>query len=90
MSEKDNGSGMLYAFVAGGIIGAVFALLYAPASGEETREKIGDWMASTKTKGQRFFDDKKEFVTSTKDALNAAYEAGKKAYNEKTGNNQSA
>ena len=37
-----NGSGgILMAFLAGGLLGAGLALLYAPVSGLEARERIG-------------------------------------------------
>ena len=43
---KDNGSGgagtVLLAFMLGAIAGAAVALLYAPATGQETREFIGE------------------------------------------------
>ena len=42
MSDHHNGSfgGVTAAFLLGGAVGAVVALLYAPRSGEETREEI--------------------------------------------------
>ena len=43
MASNDNpgGGALLLAFVAGAIAGAAVALLFAPATGEETREFIG-------------------------------------------------
>ena len=38
MSQQGNGGGMFVAFIAGAIAGAAVALLFAPATGEETRE----------------------------------------------------
>lgn len=49
MSEN-RGSEIIGAFLVGGIIGAVLGVLYAPAKGSETREKLGDWMDETKEK----------------------------------------
>lgn len=86
MADKEEGMGVLSAFVLGGLVGAGIALLFAPSSGEETREKMGDWLASTKNKGQRFIEEKKDFLTSQKDAITAAYQAGKQVYTEKSGN----
>lgn len=40
MSDEDQGSKLVW-FLAGAAIGATIALLYAPASGEETRRKLG-------------------------------------------------
>ncbi len=42
---KDDGIGagaVLLAFLAGAVAGAAVALLYAPATGEETREFLGE------------------------------------------------
>jgi gas vesicle protein len=43
MASNDNpaGGAVLLAFVAGAIAGAAVALLFAPATGEETRDFIG-------------------------------------------------
>jgi gas vesicle protein len=43
MASNDNpaGGALLLAFVAGAIAGAAVALLFAPATGEETRDFIG-------------------------------------------------
>jgi gas vesicle protein len=43
MAKDDNlgGGAVLLAFVAGAVAGAAIALLFAPATGEETRDYIG-------------------------------------------------
>jgi gas vesicle protein len=41
MANTDNSGAILLAFVAGAIAGAAVALLFAPATGEETRDFIG-------------------------------------------------
>jgi len=42
MSKNEIGAGsLLVAFVAGALAGAAVALLYAPASGDETRDYLG-------------------------------------------------
>ena len=42
MSDRDSASDVLMAFLIGGVTGAAVALLFAPRSGEETREMISD------------------------------------------------
>jgi len=42
MSNRDSGSDVLMAFLIGGVAGAALALLFAPRTGEETRELISD------------------------------------------------
>jgi len=40
--HNQGGAGVLVAFVAGVVAGAALALLFAPASGEETRRNLGE------------------------------------------------
>lgn len=42
MSENRGGD-ILTAFLLGGVIGAACGILFAPASGRVTREKLNDW-----------------------------------------------
>lgn len=49
MSDRDCSTGaLLGAFLLGGLVGAGIALLTAPRSGKETRERIGVWAESAK------------------------------------------
>lgn len=85
MSDDRCGSGtaVVLAFVSGALVGAGLALLYAPMTGRETREKITglagdlkhkaeDWTGSVKEKVTHFIDEEKSVVK-------AAYEAGRDA-----------
>lgn len=62
MSDKDNsvvvGALML---VAGGIIGAGIALLYAPQSGEKTRKDIGRYAKKARRKGEEALEAVEDF-----------------------------
>ena len=40
MSDRHGGGGVLVAFMAGAMVGAAVALLFAPATGEETRDYL--------------------------------------------------
>ncbi len=85
MSEaKGYGAGGLFvAFLAGGLIGAGLALLFAPASGKETRKKIGDMAGDVKDRATDMAHDLKgrveSFVNEEKSVVKAAYEAGREA-----------
>ncbi|HBG45830.1 MAG TPA: hypothetical protein DDW94_02465 [Deltaproteobacteria bacterium] len=79
------------AFLIGGAIGAGVALLFAPASGIETRKRIkdgfddaGDWARDryqdTRYKVNDSTDRVKQFVGDKKDDLQAAFEAGREAF----------
>lgn len=47
----------LKGMVLGGVVGAVVALLYAPKSGKETREDIGEKMDELYAKAKEEYDD---------------------------------
>ena len=68
MSDNNNSAGtVLVAFALGAIAGAAVALLYAPASGEETRRKLAEKAREGRDKaetlareGREFFDRQRE------------------------------
>lgn len=84
-------SHVVLAFVLGGLVGAGIALLTAPRSGRETREKIRELSDESRKRASEFADqakDKlssavehgKEYVTEKKSLISSAIEAGKDAY----------
>ena len=85
MSEERccGSGGILLAFLAGGLIGAGLALLYAPASGKETRQKINDLAGDVRKKAEGWTGDMKEkvgsFIEEEKSVIKAAYDAGREA-----------
>jgi gas vesicle protein len=93
MSEQ-TGAGEKFLFmIFGAVIGAATALLLAPRSGEETRKMIMSKArqgADTVTNQSKVFAERtseyldrgKDIVQHQRDSLNAAIEAGKKAYKE--------
>ncbi len=95
MNQSGTGEKALYVFL-GAFIGAATALLLAPRSGEETRRLIAskaregsDFVAAgTKNVADRttsYIDSGKEILQAQGDKLAAAIEAGKQAYQGKTG-----
>lgn len=76
-------SGVLLAFMVGATVGAAAALLFAPATGEETREYLGkraregrDRAADAANKGREIINRQRESLTSAfdraRDQFNAA------------------
>lgn len=47
--SRDNSGSIMVAFVVGALTGAAVALLFAPATGEETRERLGQKARDGKT-----------------------------------------
>lgn len=66
---QDNSGGVLVAFVLGALTGAAVALLLAPASGEETREYLGEKAREGKAR-----------VREGREHLVAAVERGREAF----------
>src|SRR6187200_1646443 len=84
MGDNSSGGDKFLYFLAGAGIGAVFALLFAPKSGRETRELLArtaadsrDFLANKVTEGKQFVgetsrkvtDDFSSFVDRSKDAI---------------------
>jgi gas vesicle protein len=72
MAQENNfGKGLMLGFLAGGAIGAAFALLYAPKSGKELREEI-------KSKSDDYLDDAEKYLAEAKDRAIHLINDGKK------------
>ena len=68
MAENSSGE-IVGTFLAGTIIGGIVALLLAPSSGKQTREKLGDWMSEGKDKAQQKIDELEEEIRRRKEEL---------------------
>jgi gas vesicle protein len=82
-NENCNAGGVFVAFLAGGLIGAGLALLYAPVSGKEARVKISDVLEDMKKRSEDWGVDIKKkvetFMEEEKAVIKAAYDAGREA-----------
>ena len=79
MAHDDNGvsaSTVLVSFLTGAALGAGLALLYAPKSGREIREQIGDLADDA-------VDKIKEYALEAQDKIKATLEEGKGTIMEK-------
>jgi gas vesicle protein len=94
MSER-NGSGGVLWFLAGLGIGAVVGILYAPQSGNETREILmskaeegREFMRKrakeARDQAEQWAERGKEVYATQKEQIRSAVEAGRQAYREKT------
>ena len=77
---KDNSGSIMVAFVIGALTGAAVALLFAPASGEETRELLAEKAREGKAKARDAMDQGREYYNSQRENLATAVERGREAF----------
>jgi len=93
MADRD-GSSFLW-FLAGLGVGAVVGVLYAPRSGDETRdvirskaqegaERARQQVRRAREQANDWVDRGRDVINQQRDSLRTAYEAGRQAYNEAT------
>lgn len=82
MANDNSGFGGALLFVTGAAVGAALGVLFAPRSGTETREQLGDWIKERREKGEDLLNKVKEESYAKKEAIVAATKAAKQAYSE--------
>jgi len=93
MAERD-GNSFLW-FLAGLGIGAIAGVLYAPRSGDETREAlrskaeegrdfVRDRARQAREQASQWADRGRDALNQQKEQFRSAYEAGRQAYQEAT------
>jgi len=93
MSDRD-GSSLIW-FLAGLGLGAAAGILYAPRSGNETREQlraraeegreyVKHRAREAREQAAQWADKGRDVVSQQKEQFRAAYEAGRQAYHEAT------
>lgn len=77
---KDNSGSVMVAFMIGALTGAAVALLFAPASGEETREFLGQKAREGKDRARDAMEQGREYYRSQRDNIVTAVERGREAF----------
>ncbi len=80
---KDEGAGagsVLLAFILGAVSGAAVALLYAPGTGRETREVLGDKAREGRDRASAAAERGREIVNQGRETLTNAIDRGREAY----------
>jgi gas vesicle protein len=81
--SRDDGAGagsILLAFIMGAVSGAAVALLYAPQSGRETREFLGERANEARSRATDAAARGREALNQGRDTLTTAIERGREAY----------
>jgi gas vesicle protein len=79
-NESIGPGALLVAFVAGAVTGAAVALLFAPASGEETREYLGERAREGRERAAEAARQGRELLERQRENLSSAFERGRDAY----------
>ena len=78
--SKDNSGNLMIAFVVGALTGAAVALLFAPASGEETREYLGQKAREGRDKAREAVEEGREYYQRQRDNVTNAVDRGREAF----------
>jgi gas vesicle protein len=90
MSNDSGGAGsVLLAFLLGAVSGAALALLYAPATGRETREYLGDRAREGRARAAEAAAKGREAINQGRETLTNAIERGREAYQQARSQEQS-
>jgi len=92
---RDDGAGagsILLAFLLGAVSGAAVALLYAPATGRDTREYLGERAregreraAEAAQRGREVINQGREAINQGRETLSTAIDRGREAYQQARG-----
>jgi len=82
MADNTNSGSILMAFALGAVAGAAVALLYAPASGEETRRKLAKKAREGRDHVESMAREGREFVDRQRDNLASAVERGRETFDQ--------
>ena len=78
---NDSGrSSMMTGFVVGALVGAGIALLLAPASGEDTRRRIGDTAKRLRDTAKDRVGQARETISTLREDARSAIETGRETF----------
>jgi gas vesicle protein len=72
--------GVLFAFMAGTVVGAAVALLFAPATGEETREYLSQRARESRDRAAEAARQGREIVARQRENLTTAFDRAREQF----------
>jgi gas vesicle protein len=83
MMARNEGAGagsVLLAFVLGAVSGAAVALLYAPVTGRETREYLGERARENRERATAAAEKGRDIIKEGRETITTAIDRGREAY----------
>jgi gas vesicle protein len=71
---------LMVAFVVGALTGAAVALLFAPASGEETRDYLNQKAREGRARAREALNEGRDFYQQQREGITSAIERGREAF----------
>jgi gas vesicle protein len=78
--ERAGAGNVLLAFILGAVSGAAIALLYAPTSGRDTRDYLGERAREGRERAADAAGRSRDIVSQGRETLSNALERGREAY----------
>jgi gas vesicle protein len=78
--EAAGAGSILLAFILGAVSGAAVALLYAPASGRDTRDYLGEKAREGRARAAEAAAKGREALAQGRETLSSAIDRGREAY----------
>jgi gas vesicle protein len=88
-NQGTSGGAVFAAFIIGAFAGAAAALLWAPASGEETRRTLGERAREGRQRATEAARQGREFLNRQREHLADAVDRGRDAYEKARGEKES-
>jgi gas vesicle protein len=83
--ERGGATTVLVAFLLGALTGAAVALLFAPATGKETRDFLSEKAREGRDRAAEAAQKTREVIKEQRDTITSALERGREAYREARG-----
>jgi len=80
---RDEGAGagsILLAFILGAVSGAAVALLYAPRTGQETRDYLGERAREGRERAAAAAEKGRDIINQGRETISTAIDRGREAY----------
>ena len=87
MANEESGGAttVLVAFLLGALTGAAVAMLFAPATGKETRDFLSEKAREGRDRAAEAAQKTREVIKEQRDTITSALERGREAYREARG-----